>query len=1219
MPEMRKTLRDDALDFVLKGRGPERERRSDADTGEPTATIRGELSHVNLRDIFQTLTMSQMSGTLRVNAGWEPTYVRFRGNKIRVLPPADLQMRRLGSRLLASGLMDAKDVRTAIFQYRRNGGDLGLILEATGKIERVQFEAIRLALEEDFLLELFTLQRGAFAFFKEICPMPGLEQRFEHAVEFEVEQVLLEIARKSDEWKIIHQVLGDLDEVFIRTSNPPSEDRNDTEDDVYNLVDGKQSLRDIAGGMLDSLFDVAKAAQRLHEQGAIEQAPAYHLIALARSALASQEPRQAFQHLTLVRENRKPTQAEQEEVAELLVDAGDTKTGAEVLALSARLVVDLDHKLEILHRARDLDSLNRTVLEQLVEALQQPELIHQSEEYFEAATRLSQIYVDAGEHEQALALIEQLESEHLNQLPLVARKARILLRMDRKAEAFAALTELAKTFRLRKDNENLVKTLEQILKLDPWDAQARGELKSLIEGRGVKRVRFLALALLALIGLRVAWGLASSYWSSISGRSKLDEVKQLVEQGKLEEGQKVVQALVGDLGESPVGAEARDLLRHIKTRRAAEEGARRRKTLNALYNGLKGAVAMLEARQYAPAIIEYDKLLKKYGGVKEHAKRVRRSLNARFQSLFSGMVEEIESVEAVNIDIASAETPGQRRELFEQLNRYFQDSKLDALTELNQLIERDPSFEKLDALPPKFFDTIDDYLKIGEEIRTKRTALGALIASDNKKIQLNETFVRASEAENKLDFREAYAQIDKLARNWTGDPETAKLFARKREYYSNIIKELELLKQATERGDYDAAVHRLRNLRTIDRRVPFEELVELPFRIETYPPGAEVLNHGNVVGKTPLLFRYSPTQDLVLRISLAGFRSVLIPSHERARGSFKTSLEMQPFWELKLSGAFTNETCYDAKNEQLIVTDRSGVVWTFSLESQKEGFRKRFEDLSGDLGIPHLLSGRFLLPARDGRLRCIDVKNGDVLWTERIGKRLISPVIPAGDNVWIASESGVLHLVSTEDGRVLATEKHAGRMRHAPVFDGQRTLCYVDRDGTIIWCDRQGRELRRHALKKAGWVRPVFANPVWLVASDDRHLYAFSPSGNVQWRVDLGYVLRHPPVVVDHRVFAATGRKELLEIDLEGGTILRRIQLSARPSGPPAVVDGILFQPLEGKGVIANRLADMTPFCRLSDGLTTELPIQQAGPRFFVYQSAHGILRLYKRSLLRGR
>ena len=99
-------------------------------------------------------------------------------------------------------------------QSKKDPRSLGQIVAQSGLIDVEEFDTIRTGLEEDALFELFTIRSGTFAFFTEKFPEPGLEVAFEECVEFDASQVLLEVARRSDEWKVILETLGDLGEVF---------------------------------------------------------------------------------------------------------------------------------------------------------------------------------------------------------------------------------------------------------------------------------------------------------------------------------------------------------------------------------------------------------------------------------------------------------------------------------------------------------------------------------------------------------------------------------------------------------------------------------------------------------------------------------------------------------------------------------------------------------------------------------------------------------------------------------------------------------------------------------------------------------------------------------------------------------------------------------------------------------------------------------------------
>ena len=1219
MSELNNLLEDDTLDFVLQNRDESNSTSSE----ELTATIRGDLARVKLPDIFQTLSMSQMEGTLRVSAGFDQTYVHFADGKIRVLPPLDLQTRRLGYRLLASGLMEAKEIRTAFIKQKREGGKLGEILEAEGLVDKVQFDAIQLALEEDFLLELFTLQRGAFSFFKESFPASGIEERLHGCVAFEADQVLLEIARRSDEWEIILASLGDLDEVFVRTGENVPERVGEIQDDLYEHIEGKKSLRDIAGGMLDSLFDVAKAAQKLFDGGAIAHAPTYHLITLARTAIAAQHQRVALSFLALIQTNREPSLEELEESAELLVLAGDSKSGAELLAETARSVSDYERRLEILRRAKQLDTLNRNVLEQLVFALAADPDLRYSDDYYDSATLLSEIFTDANEFDEALTLIEELEIDRPQSLSIATRKAKVLFKMERAEEASETLASLAAFFRETKDSSRLTRTLEQILKLDPRNQRARSELKALRESKGVKRLKKVAAGLIGVLILQLSWSYVSGYLAEASARKQLKEASQLLYTGKLDESQAIVRGVTERFPGSEIAVDAFDLLNRITARRSAEKRLREKRELAQLQGGLAASVSMLDDSRLWQAFRSYSELLGKHG---KFTKEIERSFAARFRALAAAMQEDTESLQTdPPPPVAQAQSPAARADLFARLAKVFPKERTEGLIEFAR---KQKAFAKPSAtdkrlaklLPKGFVASIPKYAERAKRIQADRNRLRQLIATDEKTAKLNTPFLLAQKAEAAYDFAEAFKQYSRLASGFKKNPETAAVFAQKRDYCGSILQELARLRTATEHGDYASAAKRFVVLKDMDPSVPFETFVELPLRIESGPPGATIRNNGKVVGKTPMLLRYKPRETLSLTIEAEGFSTVKIPPEAATAGRFRTVLEMHPLFERKLGGALTGAAQYEADENRMLLSDRSGTAWCFDLTKLTEVWRRRFQDLSGDIGTPFPLGETVLLPARDGRLRALDIRTGTPLWEARLETGLLSPMVRSGSNAWIATERGKLHQVSITDGSVLTTRSAGGRMRFGPTVDRRGVVYLNDRAGSVTAIDREGGALWNRTIADSGWVPPKIAHDLLLVASDDKRLYALDiTDGSVRWKTDVADALRHAPATDATRAWVVTLRKQLLEIDLKSGAVTRRTTLPARPSGPPSCIDGILFVPLGKRGVLLMHTEDLSRYCHMSVGLATELAVRPIADRFLVFESARGVLRLFDRKLLNQR
>ena len=502
MTDLDHSLHDEELEFLLTDRDTQGNDDKKPEGSGLKPTMSGDLSQVNLADIFQSLVMSQMEGTLQISSKWEVIYVHHNNRSLSILLPQDAWMKRLGYRLLATGLMEAKGLKTAFRRSVKENVDIGQILAETGQMDQDQFDAIRRSLEEDALHELFTLKKGTFSFYSDSYPDPTLEARFASCAGFEASQVLLEVARRWDEWKVIHEEIGDLNEVFMPTESAleMSHKLGEVEAKLLESFEGTRTLSDIAGGMLHCLFDVAKATSLLHKSGLIERVSASHLLGLAAADIQAENQKRARYYLYLVRIFRKDLDREEmEALAKLLQKAGEPREAAQALAEFAESIVDdLEERQDVLKRARKLDSRNYEVLANLI----QIEMAFSPDDpgpyYRQLSIDLAELYEHRGAIEQGLRVLESLESMGYSDLTLVSFKSKLLGRLDRKDEAFESLMTLATQFRKEKRQQELTQTLQQALRISPNDQKIRSELNNL-RARVSRKVKILGIVAFVLL------------------------------------------------------------------------------------------------------------------------------------------------------------------------------------------------------------------------------------------------------------------------------------------------------------------------------------------------------------------------------------------------------------------------------------------------------------------------------------------------------------------------------------------------------------------------------------------------------------------------------------------------------------------------------------------------------------------------------------------------
>src|SRR3954470_15020026 len=226
--------------------------------------IKGNLREAGLPDGLQLLAMGQKSGCLSLTDRSSFGYIYFDRGRITYASIVN-RRDRLGDLLVKNGVLRAEDLAAAIDEQGRNLGDRpGEILVRRGHIAREQLQHyIRIQIEEAVYF-LFTWNQGTFQFEPDQRPEEGAM-----LVSINPENLLLEGARRIDEWSLIEKKIPSLELVFDMGRSKPIEgfELSDEQRKILPLIDGKRSVQDIIddSGMVE--FDVGKALYGLIQAG----------------------------------------------------------------------------------------------------------------------------------------------------------------------------------------------------------------------------------------------------------------------------------------------------------------------------------------------------------------------------------------------------------------------------------------------------------------------------------------------------------------------------------------------------------------------------------------------------------------------------------------------------------------------------------------------------------------------------------------------------------------------------------------------------------------------------------------------------------------------------------------------------------------------------------------------------------------------------------------
>lgn len=163
-------------------------------------TLEGSLRSFSLFEILQFLRLGSLTGVLTVSRPGEQIQLMVRGGKI-VNSSVFTHRQRLGELLLVRGIVSRREVDEILTDKHRNAIEtpLGQILVERGILDHETLaQTLRLQIEEE-IWALLQWREGEFRF----NPCGTLTEAAPAVVELEIEPLILEGARRQDEWKTI--------------------------------------------------------------------------------------------------------------------------------------------------------------------------------------------------------------------------------------------------------------------------------------------------------------------------------------------------------------------------------------------------------------------------------------------------------------------------------------------------------------------------------------------------------------------------------------------------------------------------------------------------------------------------------------------------------------------------------------------------------------------------------------------------------------------------------------------------------------------------------------------------------------------------------------------------------------------------------------------------------------------------------------------------------
>jgi len=233
--------------------------------------IKGSLQEASLPDVLQLIAMGGKSGCLSVTSRRSIGRVYFEDGRITYASVLNRQDR-LGDILVQEKVITREKLDRAIEEQGkvRDGRRLGEILKDKWLIDD---ETLRRYVERqitDAVLHLFTWRQGTFFF--EAGRRPDREQIL---VSINPEMLLLEGAKRVDEWNLIEKKIPSLELVYTldpdRSGSISTLDLTSEQEKILPYLDGRHSAWEIVDRTALGEFEVGKALYGLLSAGLVRR------------------------------------------------------------------------------------------------------------------------------------------------------------------------------------------------------------------------------------------------------------------------------------------------------------------------------------------------------------------------------------------------------------------------------------------------------------------------------------------------------------------------------------------------------------------------------------------------------------------------------------------------------------------------------------------------------------------------------------------------------------------------------------------------------------------------------------------------------------------------------------------------------------------------------------------------------------------------------------
>lgn len=1110
--------------------------------------LKGDTSNLLLADIFQTLSQNRQTGILKLRGANLERRILFAAMGITLWDATAFRAPKLGHLLVAANKAPAERIDATLQEIDREGPNqhsaVALLATLDDKGLLSIEEGVRI-LRTEVLEELYDLflvgEDLEFEFQDDDQPCESIPRE----CFFRVEEVVMEAARRLDDNLRMAETL-DREEYYALTTEAPETDP------VANLLDGSNTLLDIAERLAQSRFQVARWVFGLSQDGKIRPATRDELIGAARSLDPASHRLKVTRLCLRALRGMDDGDARLNDISDMLIRAGSSREAISVLLRQVK--VHLDHgnaetAYTLLMQARELNPNHLGILRMLAD------MHHDRREKAEEIKVLTTLAERSAAEQQFDNAVEYSArvAELFPDSPLLDNS--FLLYCQKAERHNFGADVLMKAAAGRRHNPTRAALLYNgVLLLDP----SRNDVKKLLarqnQGRRKTNVVWLGTILLFLPVTAVVGHQTMKRMQAARFMGRYESAERLLSSNEPRLAlDQLLSLKSGDLDQSMQNS-VRELRARIEAQLRTIEQTERSSREDLARGLLSEVQRAIDDNDFAAAVTRIHEGLGQTT-TPDDKRRLAQKLPILLERVLNRQRE-------LDLLARQFEMPRKDVELAAVNERFaapFSTEQEAAWVALRRALVTAPKDGEWQKTAPELLRVTDAALDLMGAMRPGLAEIGSRLSRIEALNVLSADYQEILDAEERGDFGFATRAYERLIHSY-GDGSLRTYLDGRRKETARIDAALSEVATLLKRGDILGANQRAWTVAKETGEYDLLKCVGIPLRISTLPPGAMLKTSDDVLGVAPQIFhaRRSPTEIIAEAPGFAATARTIVAA---ADGATEAEIVLQ----LQRESSFTTplgtrvQATPGAIEDRLLICGRDGVVYRLDLATGKPAARYETGSLNGITARP-LISGDIVVASTgEGDLFGLDSRSLTPRWTRRLDDTLVGEPVLANERIYLVLRGGRVVEIDPRNGepRTVATTNRTPTCGPV-VIDG--IIAVGTSDGTVVALDhRDGHTVFETKERPQPVAALADGGGQFIAALDSGRIVALEPRrGTETWHMECGNSLAAPPRSFGARIVVAAGNDTLV-LDPKNGAIRQRFTATDWVAATPTVAGERLY------------------------------------------------------------